>query len=208
MVISSQIGGQTGRTGISSGISGASGMGNSLQIGGKGISSGSGGAQGPVNSSGNGGASGVGVTSQVAISSGIDRALGLSSMTVLGSATSETSGRRKVKEKLLDIFKNKLNPNQITIICSMTLVNFGLAFDCLVDGPSLDDGLLALLKRLFDDKPPTKLYVELSDIWSDGVGYCEYVGIDMTRVIRFYLDDELAVDIGGVCRECFTAVFE
>ena len=132
---------------------------------------------------------------------------GLSAVPSGSSGLSTCNNGAGSLDELLSIFTGKYTPRQITFIYHLSGNEFESAMDCLLGSISLNS-LTSLLQCQMEDKAPTKLFVDLSDVWADGVGYYKCSSLDLTRPIRVIMSDRPAIDTGGVRRQFYTDIFD
>ena len=132
---------------------------------------------------------------------------GLSAVPSGSSGLSTCSNGAGSLDELLSFFTGKYIPRQITFIYHLSGNEFESAMDCLLGSISLNS-LTSLLQCQIEDKAPTKLFVDLSDVWADGVGYYKCSSLDLTRPIRVIMSDQPAIDTGGVRGQFYTDVFD
>ena len=119
----------------------------------------------------------------------------------------DDGAQRESIDTLLQVFEDKVLPLQVVNVYSLADDEFNVAMECLLEGPTLD-GLLALLRKRFDGKPLSKVYVDADDLWSDMVGQYKYTGNITKNAIKVVIDDQPAIDTGGVRRQVYTNLFE
>lgn len=110
-------------------------------------------------------------------------------------------------DNLLSMFAGKLRPKQVICVYRLSKDDFDSAMDCLVEGPTIGS-LLKLQNAQYGDMPATKLYVDPHDMWADTVAFYKSHRLNLDKAIRVVLNDQPAVDTGGVRRQVFTDVFQ
>lgn len=115
--------------------------------------------------------------------------------------------QEKTLDNLLSVFAGKLSPKQVMCTYCIANDNFDAAMECLLEGPTLDS-LLALHCKRCRGVSAAKVYVDSYDMWADLVGYYKSPSSDMHRPIRIVLDNQPAIDTGGIRRQVYTQVFQ
>ena len=73
-------------------------------------------------------------------------------------------------------------------------------------GPTLSS-ILKMINKRFELFPRIKLQVDLEDIWADMVALYNGHSMDYYTKLRISLQDQPAVDTGGVRRKIYSSVF-
>ena len=115
--------------------------------------------------------------------------------------------QEKTLDNLLSVFADKLSPKQVMCVYHIAANNFDAAMECLLEGPTLDS-LLNLHHKQFFGVHCAKVYVDSYDMWADLVGHYKSPSSTTDRPIRIVLDNQPALDTGGVRRQCYTQVYE
>lgn len=94
---------------------------------------------------------------------------------------------------------------QISSIYQFTQQSFELSYTCLLSGPTLSS-ILQAASECYLYVPNIKIEVQSQDLWSDMV--CLYKDkLDFKKKLRISLDNQPAIDTGGVRRQVYTSVF-
>ena len=117
----------------------------------------------------------------------------------------ETMQPENTLEQLLGLFSSKLNKKQVCTVFDLCDSDFDNAMECLLEGPTIR-GLIRLHQKKFNGKPGLKFYIDSDDLWSDMVGYYKS-GVNVEKPVRVILDEQPAIDTGGVRRQVFSDVF-
>ena len=110
-------------------------------------------------------------------------------------------------EQLLGIFVDtgKFSERQVRTVFDLSDCDFEKTMECLLEGPTIQ-GLVRLHQKMFCGKAATKFYIDSDDLWPDMVGYYK-TGVNTSKPIKVILDEQPAIDTGGVCRQVFSDVF-
>ena len=108
-------------------------------------------------------------------------------------------------EQLLGLFESKLSKKQVCTVFDLSNSDFDNAMECLLEGPTVQ-GLIRLHQKKFNGKPASKFFIDSDDLWSDMVGYYKS-GVNVEKPVRVILDEQPAIDTGGVRRQVFSDVF-
>ena len=121
-----------------------------------------------------------------------------------------SSASPKVQEKTLDsllsVFAGKLSPRQVKCIYNIAGNDFDVGMECILEGPTLDN-LLTLHSKQYHGVSWAKVYVDSYDVWADLVSYYKSPSTAIDRPIRIVLDNQPAIDTGGVRRQCYSQVY-
>ena len=108
-------------------------------------------------------------------------------------------------EQLLGLFESKLSKKQVCTVFDLSNSDFDNAMECLLEGPTVQ-GLIRLHQKKFNGKPASKFFIDSDDLWSDMVGYYKS-GVNVEKPVRVILEQQPAIDTGGVRRQVFSDVF-
>ena len=104
------------------------------------------------------------------------------------------------------MFVSTVPVKKITEVYRLSGDNFERATTCLLSGPTLAS-ILKMINERFDEMPRRKVFVDLSDAWSDLVSYYKGTSVDFHSQLRITLDGQPAIDTGGVRRQVYTTAF-
>ena len=79
--------------------------------------------------------------------------------------------------------------------------DFDVGMECILEGPTLDN-LLTLHSKQYHGVSWAKVYVDSYDVWADLVSHYKSPSTAIDRPIRIVLDNQPAIDTGGVRRQC------
>ena len=119
----------------------------------------------------------------------------------------ESMPEQNTLEQLLGIFVDtgKFSERQVRTVFDLSDCDFEKTMECLLEGPTIQ-GLVRLHQKMFCGKAATKFYIDSDDLWPDMVRYYK-TGVNTSKPIRVILDEQPAIDTGGVCRQVFSDVF-
>ncbi len=99
-----------------------------------------------------------------------------------------------------------LTNEKVSAIFKFSGDNYEISSECLLKGPTLTSILMMINKR-FEVLPRIKQQVDSQDVWSDMVALYKGRSVNCYSKLRVSLDDQPAVDTGGVRRQMYTTVF-
>ena len=102
------------------------------------------------------------------------------------------------------MFSN-LSVNQVDVIVGLSNNNLD-ASECMLTGPTLDS-ILTLCKAASSSWSISKLHVDTNDLWEDILAHYKCATTFNFR-LRIILDNQPAIDTGGVRRQVFQLFFD
>lgn len=118
--------------------------------------------------------------------------------------SAESSGQGL--SQLLTMFSGSLTEQQIEAVYLFSGCNYAASVDCLSEGPTLVS-IIQMCKWRFASMPSRKMEVDSETLWEDMVA--EYKGESICHSkLRISIDNQPAIDTGGVRRQVYTTVFE
>ncbi len=117
-----------------------------------------------------------------------------------------TSGENKGLDHLLLAFATTHSTDQVVAIYDLSGSDYEASMCCLSDGPVMSS-ITEMLYERFKKMPRVKLSIESSDLWGDMVA--AYKGhMNFNSQLRITLDNQPAIDTGGVRRQVYTTVYD
>ncbi|XP_019855226.1 PREDICTED: uncharacterized protein LOC109584088 [Amphimedon queenslandica] len=108
--------------------------------------------------------------------------------------------------QLLDMFSSSLTEKQIEAIYLLSGSNYAASVSCLAEGPTLSS-IQQMCKLRFSNLPSRKVAVNSDTLWEDMVA--EYKGGAICHSkLRISIDNQPAIDTGGVRRQVYTTIFQ
>lgn len=109
--------------------------------------------------------------------------------------------------KLQDMFRDNLSVSQIESIYKASGNNFTSTMECLLKGPSLQS-----IKNMFNSRfsccATVKVQIDPCEAWEEFVAFYKSPHLDVTKQLRIQLNDQPAVDVGGVHAQLYTTVLD
>ena len=110
-------------------------------------------------------------------------------------------------DRLLTMFKATHSVKQIISIFRASGDDFDASVECLVSGPTLAC-ILKMMNNRFAHEAVVKVRVDSEEAWQDTVTYYKSHRVDVTKQLRVQLDDQPALDTGGVRAQLYSSVYE
>jgi len=123
----------------------------------------------------------------------------------LNSIFSKCGMCRVFAQRVTFVDTGKFSDRQVHTVFDLSDYDFEKTMECLLEGPTIQ-GLVRLHQKMFCGKPAAKFYIDSDDLWPDMVGYYK-TGVNTSKPIRVILDEQPAIDTGGVRRQVFSDVF-
>ena len=108
-------------------------------------------------------------------------------------------------DQLISLFEGELSAQQISSIYLLSGRNYENTFECLIEGPTIQS-LLRVMNIQYGSMPMVKIKVDQECIWADMVAFYKGKG-HMQGNIRIQLNNQPAIDTGGVRRQVYTQVY-
>ena len=110
-------------------------------------------------------------------------------------------------EHLFTIFQATLSKSQISAIFDFTCCDFETTMECLLSGPDLNS-MLNVMSKVSRTHPIVKVRIDEGEVWSDLVSFYK-INMDISKCrIRICLNDQPAIDTGGVRCQVYTSVLQ
>ena len=119
----------------------------------------------------------------------------------------ESAGDNPRLRLLTSTFGSNHSSGEISLVFKMSGENYETSAECLVGGPTLSS-ILTMLNKRFELLPRIKLQVDSDDMWADLVALYKNCSMDYYSKLRITLDNQPAVDTGGVRRQVYSRVFQ
>ena len=111
-------------------------------------------------------------------------------------------------DHLLTLFQATLSKKQICVIFDLACHDFNITMECLLSGPDLNN-ILKLMSRVSKTYPVVKVHIDQCEIWSDLISFYKTPNVDISKChIRIYLNDQPAIDTGGIRCQVYTSVLQ
>lgn len=121
--------------------------------------------------------------------------------------SSLSSSHEDTVDRLLATFvSDNLTTKQVTSIYKLSGSSFESSAACLLDGPTLSS-IIKMIGKRFENFPRLKLSVDSDSMWADVVSQYKSPSMNFYTKLRITLDDQPAVDTGGVRRQVYTSVY-
>lgn len=122
-------------------------------------------------------------------------------------STSTDTSEEDSLQKLLTLFETVLSAEQIVTIYKASGYDFEISTECLLGGPTLIS-IVNLFKTTGATKPLIKLKVDSHTLWQDIVAYYKASKVNVNKHLQIQLDDQPALDTGGVRSQVYSSVYE
>ena len=119
----------------------------------------------------------------------------------------ESAGDNPRLRLLTSTFGSNHSSGEISLVFKMSGENYETSAECLVGGPTLSS-ILTMLNKRFELLPRIKLQVDSDDMWADLVALYKNCSMDYYSKLQITLDNQPAVDTGGVRRQVYSRVFQ
>ena len=108
----------------------------------------------------------------------------------------------------MTLFHATLSKKQISAIFDLACHDFDKTMECLLSGPDLNN-ILKLMSKVSKTYPVVKVRIDQDEIWSDLVSFYKTPNEDISKCrIRICLNDQPAIDTGGIRCQVYTSVLQ
>ena len=109
-------------------------------------------------------------------------------------------------DKLIAMFRGPLTLHQVLQVYHASGDSFEASIECMLEGPTLMS-IVAMLKSQLDQRSCVKVNVDADDIWSDMIVCYKSPVVDFKRYIQVRVQNQPAIDTGGVRRQIYDTIF-
>lgn len=104
------------------------------------------------------------------------------------------------------MFDGHLSEDQVEAVYHASDSDFDSSMECLLDGPTINS-ILYMLNEIFETVPVIKVNIDPDEIWQDMVVEYKSSRMDVTKKLRIRLQNQPALDTGGVRRMVYSSVY-
>ena len=109
--------------------------------------------------------------------------------------------------KLQEVFGDRLSTEQTASVYKISGEKFAASMECLLSGPTLES-ILIIMNRCHAEQPMIKVDINSTEAWEDAIALYKSSRLDLSKQIRVRINDQPAIDVGGVRAQLYSTVFD
>lgn len=106
----------------------------------------------------------------------------------------------------MSTFGSNVSYEEVIAVFKMSGEDYEISSECLLRGPTLTS-ILTMINKRFEQFPRVKLHVDADDFWADLVALYKACSMNFHTKLRVCIDNQPAIDTGGVRRQVYSRVF-
>ena len=110
-------------------------------------------------------------------------------------------------DKLLTMFCGKLSAKRVCAVYHAFKDDFHASVECLLGKVDLQR-IVGHLNRYYSEQPVHKIKIDDDDVWQDMIVVYKARQLDVSKQVRICVQNQPAVDTGGVRRQVYSLVYD